>query len=241
MRFTNRIALVTGAAQGIGEAVSREFAERGVDVAMLDINEEKLIASADAIRAAYPERKILAIACDVGEAASMDAAVAKVLAEFGRVDILVNNAGLWRDNRGLFHETDPATWERRWRVNVFSMMYLSKLLLPGMLAQEFGRIINVASVAGVYGLANMVDYSTTKGAMISFTRALAKETADKKVMVTCVSPGSVNGEKTPTDLSYSNRHGTYHEHAQMILFLASDNASYVSGQSFQVDGCRRKM
>jgi len=241
MKFTNRIALVTGAAQGIGEAVSREFAERGVDVAMLDINEEKLNASADAIRAANPERKIIAVPCDVGDQASMDAAFAKVIEAFGRVDILVNNAGLWRDNRGKFHETDPATWERRWRVNVFSMMYLSKLALPGMLAQEFGRIINVASVAGVYGLANMVDYSTTKGAMISFTRALAKETAEKKVMVTCVSPGSVDGEPKPSELSYSNRAGTYHEHAQMILFLASDNASYVSGQSFQVDGCRRKM
>ncbi|MBE6613423.1 MAG: SDR family oxidoreductase [Ruminococcaceae bacterium] len=241
MKFTNRIALVTGAAQGIGEAVSREFAERGVDVAMLDVNGDKLKAVAKSIRDASPERRILAVPCDVGDAASMDAAVAEVLSEFGRVDILVNNAGLWRDNTGAFHETDPATWERRWRVNVFGMMYLSKLLLPGMLEREFGRIINVASVAGVYGIANMVDYSTTKGAMISFTRALAKETAAKKVLVTCVSPGSVSGEMTPTELSYSNRMGTYHEHAQMILFLASDNASYVSGQSFQVDGCRRKL
>ena len=121
------------------------------------------------------------------------------------------------------------------------MMYLSKKFLPGMLAQEYGRIINVASVAGVYGLANLVDYSTTKGAVISFTRALAKETANKKVLITCVSPGAVDGQGAPSELSYSDRCGTFNEHAQMILFLASDNASYVSGQSFQVDGCRRKM
>lgn len=241
MKFNNRTAVITGAAHGIGEAVAHEMAERGVDVAIVDLNSEMLNAVAEDIRAKFPERKVLAVSCDVGERDQLDAAVEKIQREFPRIDILVNNAGIFRDNRGPFHETDPDTWERRWRINVFSMMYLSKKFLPGMLAQEYGRIINVASVAGVYGLATMVDYSTTKGAVISFTRALAKETAKQKVLVTCVSPGAVDSWESPTNLSYSDRNGTYSEHAQMILFLASDNASYISGQSFQVDGCRRTM
>jgi len=241
MKFENRTAVITGAAHGIGEAAAAEMAERGVDIAMLDVNGEMLDEAAQAIREKYPERKILAVRCDVSDAADMDRAFAEISSTFPRVDILVNNAGIFRDNRGPFHETDPASWERRWRINVFGMMYLTKLFLPGMLAQEYGRVINVASVAGVYGLANMVDYSTTKGAVISFTRALAKETTAHGVLITCVSPGSVGAEMKPSELSFSGRTGTYHEHAQMIVFLASDNASYMSGQSFQVDGCRKKM
>lgn len=116
-----------------------------------------------------------------------------------------------------------------------------------MLENGYGRIINVGSVAGVYGNANMVHYSTTKGALITMTKALAKEVADKGVLVNCVSPGSVSPSENKdmnyfenSELSFIGRTGTDMENANLICFLASDEASYISGQNIQIDGCRKK-
>ena len=120
--------------------------------------------------------------------------------------------------------------------------FLTQKLLPPMISQRWGRVINVSSVAGRYGIANMVDYSTTKGAVHSFTKALAKETSQYNVLVTSMSPGNVgNGGMRQNELSYIGRESSYDEQAEMICFLASENASYCSGQDFQVDGCRKKM
>ena len=117
-----------------------------------------------------------------------------------------------------------------------------------MLENAYGRIINVASVAGVYGNAKMAHYSATKGAVIAMTRALAKEVTDQGVLVNCVSPGSVSNSQnedidffSPSELSFMGRTGTDRENANLILFLASDEASYISGQNIQIDGCRKKM
>ena len=116
-----------------------------------------------------------------------------------------------------------------------------------MLAQEYGRIINVASVAGVYGNRRMAHYSATKGAVISFTQSLAKEVCDKGVLVNAVSPGSVSPSSNddidysqPSELSFTGRTGTGRENADLICFLASDMAGYISGQNIQIDGCRKK-
>ena len=124
---------------------------------------------------------------------------------------------------------------------------MTKAVLPGMLERKYGRIINVASVAGVYGNANMVHYSATKGAVISMTKALAKEVADKGILVNCVSPGSVSPSENsdvnsfePSELAFMGRTGTNMENANLICFLASDEASYISAQNIQIDGCRKK-
>ncbi len=239
MRYDHRTALITGAANGIGRATAKMLAGRGVDVVLLDVNAEALKTLEAEILALG--RRALAVVCDMGDEHSIDNALACVK-EFGRIDILVNNAALWRNDSGPFVSTDPQSWKRRWMVNVFGLMYLTQKLLPDMLAQQWGRVINVSSVAGRYGIMNMVDYSTTKGAVHSFTRALAKETAACNVLVTSVSPGNVgNGEMNKNDLAYMGRECSYDEQAEMICFLASENASYCSGQDFQVDGCRRKL
>jgi NAD(P)-dependent dehydrogenase (short-subunit alcohol dehydrogenase family) len=123
-------------------------------------------------------------------------------------------------------------------------MYMTKAVLGGMIARGYGRIVNLASVAGVYGNRNMVDYSTTKAAIIGFTKALAKEVSEAGVTVNAVSPGSINSEeeyRNNTELSFIGRTGTVDECANVITFLCSDAASYVSGQNYQVDGCRKKM
>ncbi len=239
MRFNNRRALITGAANGIGRATALMLARRGVDVAIFDIDSAKLASLETEIKALG--RECASAVCDMGDEASIDAALEKIK-PFGKIDILVNNAALWRNDGGLFVETSPESWKRRWLVNVFGLMYLTQKCLPDMISQEWGRIINVSSVAGRYGIANMVDYSTTKGAVHSFTKALAKETARYNVLVTSMSPGNVgNGEMRQNDLAYMGRECSYDEQAEMICFLASENASYCSGQDFQVDGCRKKL
>lgn len=239
MKYNNRTALITGAANGIGRATAIMLAKRGVDVVIFDLNAEKLAETEAEIK--KTGRRVLSVICDMGDQSSIDAAVSK-LEDFGKIDILVNNAALWRDNVGEFVHTDPESWKRRWMVNVWGLMYLTQKLLPPMLEQRWGRVINVASVAGRYGIANMVDYSTTKGAIHSFTKALAKETTPFNVLVTSMSPGNTgNGEMRPNELSYIGRESNYDEPAEMICFLASENASYCSGQDFQVDGCRKKM
>lgn len=239
MRFENRTALITGAANGIGRATALMLASRGVDVILFDIAEERLQSLA--VEIAALGRRVCTCVCDMGDGASIDAAV-EGAAEFGHVDILVNNAALWRDHAGPFVNCDPESWKRRWMVNVWGLMYLTQKLLPAMIERRWGRVINVSSVAGRYGIASMVDYSTTKGAVHSFTKALAKEVARDNVLVTSVSPGNVgNGEMLENDLAYMGRECAYEEQAEMICFLASENASYCAGQDFQVDGCRRKL
>ena len=238
MEYNNRTALITGAANGIGRATAVMLARRGVDSVLFDVNEEKLREVEAEVKKLG--RKCVAVVCDMGDQDSIDEALAKI--SDWKIDILVNNAALWRDNCGPFVNTDPESWKRRWMVNVWGLMYLTQKLLPPMIEQKWGRIINVSSVAGRYGIANMVDYSTTKGAVHSFTKALAKETSQFNVLVTSMSPGNVgNGEMRPNDLSYMGRESSYDEQAEMICFLASENASYCSGQDFQVDGCRKKM
>ena len=170
MEYNNRIALVTGAANGIGRATSLMLARRGVDLVLFDISAERLREVEDEVKKLG--RKVISVVCDMGEQSSIDAALEKI--KDWKIDILVNNAALWRNDVGPFVKTNPESWKRRWMVNVWGLMYLTQKLLPPMLEQRWGRVINVSSVAGRYGIANMVDYSTTKGAVHSFTKALAK-------------------------------------------------------------------
>lgn len=127
------------------------------------------------------------------------------------------------------------------------VVHCTKAVLPAMLQNGYGSIVNVASVAGVYGNANMVHYSATKGALIAMTKALAKEVADKGVRVNCVSPGSVSPAENmdmhhyePSELAFMGRTGTDMENAELICFLCDDAAAYIDGQNIQIDGCRRK-
>ncbi len=245
MNFNKKVALVTGASVGIGRAAALELAEYGAKLVLLDINFEKLQA-VKAELAAYT-KNVLIYNCDISDETRVNEVVADALAHFGKIDILVNNAALWRC-RSAFVDTPTADWRKFFDVNVMGTIYVTKAVLPQMLAQHYGKIINLASVAGVYGNRNMAHYSATKGAIISFTKSLAKEVAEQGVCVNAVSPGSVSpAEKDdvtytqPSELSYMARTGSDRENAELICFLASDQSSYITGQSIQIDGGRKKL
>ncbi len=245
MKFDGKTVLITGAAVGIGRACALQFANSGANVVLVDLNKETLTETENEIKDITDN--CLAITCDVSNNDDVISAVEKANNRFGRIDILVNNAALWRGH-SLFSDTDLDVWRKFIDVNILGTVYFTKAVIDKMIENNYGRIINVASVAGVYGNAGMAHYSATKGAVISFTKALAKEVADKGITVNAVSPGSVSPADNrdidfskPSDLSFIGRTGTGRENADLICFLASEKAGYISGQNIQIDGCRKKM
>ena len=244
MNFENRTALVKGASVGIGRAVALKLAEHGAKLVLFDVNYEKLESVKKEINE-YTE-DVLIYECDVSDEEKVYGCVKEAEEKFGGIDILVNNAALWRCWNS-FVNTSTDEWRKFMDINVMGVVYVTKAVLPKMIENKYGRIINVSSVAGVYGNANMVHYSATKGALISMTKALAKEVADIGVLVNCVSPGSVSDSSNPdihsfqkSELAFMGRTGTNAENANLICFLASDEGSYISGQNIQIDGCRKK-
>ena len=239
MKFNNRCALITGAAAGIGLATARNLAANGVKLVLTDVNSDGLDKAVAELRESGADA--VGFVLDVSSDEDIDRLAAGLEENDIKIDILINSAGIWRDNTGNFWETDPKSWIRRWRINVYGLMYLTRAILPGMIERRYGRIVNVASVAGIYGISGMTDYSATKGAVIAFTKSLAKETTGYGVTVNSVSPGNIGDGEYDNGLSYAGRIGSYAECAELICFLTSDNASWCSGQDYRADGCRKKM
>ena len=237
MDFKGKTAFVTGAAKGIGRAIAIGFARGGANVVIADIADlTKTYEQVKELNA-----NVLKLNFDVSDEAAARGAIREAIEKFGRIDILINNAGIFPNSD--FISSTSEQWKKVFDINVLGTMYLSHEVLPSMVENGFGRIVNVGSVAGVYGLSWFVDYSASKGAIISFTKALAKAVSGKGITVNCVSPGSIaeKGSDAMKDFSFVGRAGTYEEAANVILFLASDAASYVSGQNYLVDGCRKQM
>ena len=248
MEFSGKSVIVTGAATGIGRACVIQFLKQGAFVAAIDLNSEKLAELKEEL-CEYKEN-LLCLNCDISDEQNVNKTAEIILSQLGKVDVLVNNAAIWR-YFSPFSETTTEVWKNFLNINILGTVYFTKAVIDSMLKNGFGRIINVASVAGVYGNAEMTAYSATKGAIISLTKALAKEVADKGITVNSTSPGSV-GSLSPehsediehfedTEMSFTGRTGTLKENADLICFLASDKAAYINGQNIQIDGCRKKM
>lgn len=243
--FGAKVALITGAAVGIGRAAALLLAKRGAKTVIIDLNYEKLQAVKKEIEDLGGEA--LAYECDVCDENRVYEVVNDAAERFGKIDILVNNAAIWKEY-GLFSEVSTDVWRRFLDINVMGTVYFTKAVVDGMIEKGFGRIINVASVAGVYGNRNMTFYSATKGAVISFTKALAKELTPSGITVNAVSPGSVSPSSEPdidytqeSKLPYIGRTGSDRENAELICFLASDAAAYISGENIIIDGCRKQL
>ena len=243
MNFNGKVALVTGAAVGIGRATALKLANLGAKLILIDIDE----AGLERLKNEIGSEETLIFKCDVSDYDAVIDIVGRAQDHFSKIDLLVNNAALWR-SWAPFVDTDVSEWIKYINVNVMGVVHLTKTVLPGMIARGYGKIVNVASVAGVYGNANMVHYSATKGAVISLTQALAKEVSDKGICVNAVSPGSVSpsgnldvNHTQPSELSYMGRTGSDMENADLICFLLSEESTYITGQNIQIDGCRRRI
>ena len=240
----NKVAMITGAAVGIGRAVAMLMAQKGAKLVLLDIDAEKLELVKNEVLSLT---EVITYQCDVSDECRVRECVNDAITQFGAIDILVNSAAIWKI-WNYFIEQDMDAWRKLLEVNLTGTAVATQAVLPGMMERGWGRIVNVASVAGVYGNPKMVAYSATKGAVISFTKALAKEVADHGITVNAVSPGTVSPSNQPdidhvqpSEFCYMGRTGSDRENAELICFLASEGAAYISGQNIQIDGCRKKI
>lgn len=242
MHLEGKKAIVTGAGQGIGRAIALELAGRGVDVAVCEMNPETARATARAVEDLG--RKALAVPVDVADYEGVAAAVREILERFGVVDILVNNAG-W-DRIQPFLETEPSFWERVIAVNYKGALNFCRTVCPSMVERRQGKVVNIASDAGRVGSLGETVYAGAKGAVIAFTKSLAREMARHGVHVNCVCPGP-----TDTDLFRAQpesvrqaleraipfrRLAQPEEIARAVAFFASPLSDYVTGQVLSVSG-----
>ena len=240
--FEGRIALVTGASQGIGRACALALAEAGATVALAARNEAKLAEVQAEIEAAGG--KAAAFALDVASEESIKTGAKAVLERFGKVEILVNNAGITRD--GLVLRMKRADWDDVLATNLTGAFLLTQALLSPMLKNRWGRIINISSVVGRTGQAGQVNYAATKAGLIGMTRSLAREVASRGVTVNAVAPGyietpmtAVLDEKQTAAMMTAiplGRAGTDVDIAQAVKYLASEGAGYVTGHVLDVNG-----
>ena len=177
MKFNGKTAVITGASVGIGRAVALQLAEQGASLILVDINIDKLNEVKQETEMLGADT--LTYQCDISNEESVNAVIADGLRQYGKIDILVNNAAIWRLSKAFVDMTSQE-WSKFLNINIMGTVYFSKAVLPEMVNNNYGRIINVSSIAGVYGNANMTAYSATKGALNSLTKALAKEVAQKR-------------------------------------------------------------
>jgi len=242
MSLSGRVALVTGASQGIGRACALKFAASGTAVAVAARNEEKLGVLVSEITASGG--KAAAFAMDVSDEEQIKAGIKEVLAQLGKVDILVNNAGINRDQ--LVMRMKRADWDAVLNTNLTSAYLCIQQVIGSMLKQRWGRIINVSSVFGQIGQAGQANYASSKAGLIGLTMAIAREVASRNITCNAVAPGFIETAMTAglaEDLKQNalkviplGRVGTAEDVANAVAFLASDEASYITGHVLNVNG-----
>jgi 3-oxoacyl-[acyl-carrier protein] reductase len=242
MNLRDKTAIVTGGAQGIGRTICERFAKEGAKVAILDIDLEQATALAQKIK--DEGGSALALKIDVSNFSEVEDGIKKITAEFSTINILVNNAGITRDN--LFIRMSEEEWDKVIQINLKGAFNLCKSVARIMLKQKSGKIINISSVVGMMGNAGQANYSASKAGLIGLTKSLAKELASRSITVNAVAPGYIQTKMTETlsqeakDSFLSSiplkRVGQPEDVANIVTFLASEEANYITGQAIQVDG-----
>ena len=237
-----KVAVVTGAARGIGLAISKKFLEEGYRVAILDIDQKTL---SQTMKLFFDTNNVLGLECDVSEPDQVDPSVNQVVEQFGRIDVLVNNAGIAEFKPML--ETTYEEWSRILAVNLNGPFICSQACAPFMLKNEGGSIVNIASISGLRASTLRIAYGTSKAALMHLTKQQAAELGNKGVRVNAIAPGLVDtamAKKVHTadirsdyhDVIPLNRYGLEEEIADAVWFLCSDSASYINGQIIAADG-----
>ena len=238
----NKIALVTGAARGIGQSIALQLAADGADLALCDVKAEWLDDTASKVKALGRRAEIYAM--DVANGAAVGEAVARVAADFGRIDVLVNNAGITRDT--LLVRMSEEDWDAVLNVNLKGAFLVTKAVVKYMMKQRSGAIVNIASVVGIMGNAGQANYTASKAGLIALTKTTAKELGSRNIRVNAVAPGFIRTamtEKLPEPVKESmlkmvplGRFGEPEDVAKAVAFLSSDQSAYVNGQTLAVCG-----
>jgi 3-oxoacyl-[acyl-carrier protein] reductase len=238
-----KVALITGSARGLGRAIAEKLAEENVKIVITDINEAMAIETAAEISQKYSVAT-MALKHDVSSEESTREVVKSIINKFSRIDILVNNAGITRDARLMMMKQDD--WELVLKINLTGAFICTKLVSKQMLKQNSGRIVNIASVVGLMGNIGQANYAASKAGLIGLTKTTAKELAERGVNVNAVAPGFIQSDMThvlPEAVSQKflshipmNTYGMPADVANVVLFLVSDLAGYITGQVINVDG-----
>ena len=240
--LAGKYTIVTGAGKGIGAAIAKRFVEEeAAGVAILEWDQE--LAEKTAKELDPTGEKVIAIKCDVSNSEQVKEAIDQVVAKFGRIDVLVNNAGITRDR--IFHKMTDEEWYAVLNVNLNSVYHMCKYVVPMMRAQQSGSIINITSPS-LFGNVGQANYAATKAGMVGFARTLAKELGPKNVRINCIAPGDIRtdmllalGEERLAKIVEKNpmhRLGEPAEVASLAAFLATEDASWITGQTILVDG-----
>ena len=244
-RLEGKVAVVTGGNAGIGEAIAKRFADEGASVVVTGRRQQELDRVASVIR--LNKGKVLAVAGSVTDEVHVQDVVRRALDSFGKIDVLVNNAGIGEFGKRL-HETDDTVWAKVLDVNLSGVFRMTRAVIPQMQKQGRGSIINISSIASLVGLSGLAAYTASKGGLDALTRALAVEYAKEGIRCNVVNPGLIdtpmaaplmaNPDMLQTILAqYAiRRPGTPAEVANMVLYLASDEAAWVTGATFPIDG-----
>jgi 3-oxoacyl-[acyl-carrier protein] reductase len=242
MRLKDKVALITGGARGIGQAIAMTFAREGADIVVADVNLE--IAQKTASEIEGLGRKVLALEMDVTNYELVEAGINKILDKMGKVDILVNNAGITKDN--LVLRMSQAEWDAVINVNLKGTFNCIKAVSRPMVKQRSGRIISIASIIGLIGNPGQANYAASKAGIIALTKTIAKELASRNINANAVAPGFIQTEMTaklPEEIKKKMleaiplaKLGTPQDVANLCLFLASDESSYITGQTITIDG-----
>jgi len=241
MNLSDKVAIVTGSGRGIGKAIALKLAEDGANVVVNDVA-ETVNAVAEEIKTM--SRQALAVVADISSAPDVTRLVDTTIATYGRVDILVNNAGITRDQ--LLLRMSDEDWDKVLNVNLKSVFLCTRAVLKHMVKQRWGRIVNISSIVGIIGNPGQANYASAKAGIIGFTRTIAKEVASRSITVNAIAPGFIDTEMTqklPEEWKQQLKSripvgylGTPRDVAEAVVFLASEEARYITGQVLNVDG-----